>query len=357
MVMHVRRSRLSIAFLIATLVCTRTFTAKAQDLKPEERREKFLKMIDRPRVDPDAKITEKTETDGVCQYRFEFSSEADQRVPAIALLKTSFTEDGKQHPVAIVLHGTGGKKEGELPVLRKLVAKGIIAVAIDGRYHGERGKPADYNNAITQAFKDGGTKGHPMYYDTVWDVMRLIDLLQSRPEVDPQRIGLMGISKGGIETWLAAAVDPRIAVAIPCISLQSFEWSLDHDAWQTRVGTVKAGFNAAAKSDGVEQPDAKFARKFYDRVIPEIYSTFDGPNMMTLIAPRPLLGVSGDKDPINPLPGARLCETAAKGAYEKAGAPEKFQLLVEENTAHAVNAKGEAAGIDWFVKWLRPEEN
>ena len=40
----------------------------------------------------------------------------------------------------------------------------------------------DYNNAIA-AFKDGD-KGHPMYYDTVWDVMRLIDLLQARPEID-----------------------------------------------------------------------------------------------------------------------------------------------------------------------------
>jgi len=349
--------RLSVGCLMLALMGVNTLMARAQDLTPEARRERFLKLIDRPRVDPEAKITEKSENDGVLQYRFEFSSEADQRVPAIALLKTSFTEDGKQHPCAIVLHGTGGKKEGELPVLRKLAAKGIIAVAIDGRYHGERGKPADYNNAIAQAFKDGGAKGHPMYYDTVWDVMRLIDLLQTRPEIDAQRIGLMGISKGGIETWLAAAVDTRIAVAIPCISLQSFEWSLQHDAWQTRVGTVKAGFNAAAKSEGIDQPDAKFARKFYDRVIPEIYSTFDGPNMLTLIAPRPLLGVSGDKDPINPLPGARLCETAAKASYDKAGAPEKFQLLVEENTPHSVNAKGETAAIEWFVKWLKPEEN
>ena len=354
--MH-RSVPLRLAAFLVVIVGLAPAALRAQDLTPEARRERFLKLVDRPRVDPEAKITERSENDGILQYRFEFSSEADQRVPAIALLKSSFTDDGKQHPVAIVLHGTGGKKEGELPVLRKLAAKGIIAVSIDGRFHGERGKPEDYNNAITQAFKDGGAKGHPLYYDTVWDVMRLIDLLQSRPEIDPQRIGLMGISKGGIETWLAAAVDTRIAVAIPCISLQSFEWSLQHDAWQTRVGTVKAGFTAAAKSEGIDQPDATFARKFYDRVIPEIYSTFDAPNMMTLIAPRPLLGVSGDKDPINPLPGAKLCEASAKAAYQKAGAPEKFQLLVEENTAHAVNAKGEAAAIDWFVKWLKPEVN
>ena len=47
----------------------------------------------------------------------------------------------------------------------------------------------------------------------------------------------MGISKGGMETYLASAVDPRIAVAVPVIGAQSFRWALDHDAWQGRVGT------------------------------------------------------------------------------------------------------------------------
>jgi len=355
--MHVRGARLLSVGLFLIIFGLTSRPVAAQAMKPEERRERFLKMIDRPRVDPDGKISEKTEVDGLLQFHFEFSSEADQRVPAIALLKQSILDDGKRHPCTIILHGTGGKKEGELGLLKKLANKGFVAVAIDGRFHGERGTSADYNGAITQAFKDGGKKGHPMYFDTVWDVLRLVDLLQTRPEIDPDRIGLMGISKGGIETWLAAAVDTRIAVAIPCISLQSFEWSLQHDAWQTRVGTVKAGFAAAAKSENITEPDAAFARHFYDRVIPEIYSTFDGPAMLPLIAPRPLLGISGDKDPINPLPGARLCEDAAKAAYSKAGAGDKFQLLVEENTPHSVNAKGEAAAIEWFVKYLKPEAN
>jgi dienelactone hydrolase len=352
--MHRPSRRVSCVVFLA-LIFVAAPAALAEGLKPEERRERFLKLVDRPRVEPEPTISEKTETDGVVEYHFDFSSEADQRVPVIALLKQSLIDDGKRHPCAIVLHGTGGKKEGELPILRKLAAKNFVAVSIDGRFHGERGKSEDYNNAIARAFRDNGSKGHPLYYDTVWDVMRLVDLLQTRPEVDGDRIGLMGISKGGIETWLAAAADPRIAVAIPCISLQSFEWSLGHDAWQTRVGTVKAGFSAAAKSEGIDKPDAKFARRFYDRVIPEIYSTFDGPAMLPLIAPRPLLGISGDRDPINPLPGARLCEEAAKAAYAKAGAGDKFQLMVEENTPHSVNAKGEAAAIAWFVKWLKPD--
>jgi len=51
------------------------------------------------------------------------------------------------------------------------------------------------------------------FYDTVWDVMRLVDYLETRADVDTNRIGLTGISKGGIETCFTAAVDKRIAVA------------------------------------------------------------------------------------------------------------------------------------------------
>ena len=114
-----------------------------------------------------------------------------------------------------------------MPLLRELAAEGFIGVAIDGRYHGERcsaGKgSADYEKAIVQAFRD--QREHPFYFDTVWDVMRLIDYLQTRDDVDATRIGLYGVSKGGIETYLTAAVDPRVKVAVPCIGMQSFHWA------------------------------------------------------------------------------------------------------------------------------------
>ena len=96
-------------------------------------------------------------------------------------------------------------------------------MAIDGRHHGERsaeGKgSAAYDAAIVEAWHSGG---YPFYYDTVWDVMRLVDYLETRDDVDAKRIGLTGISKGGIETYLTAAVDTRIAAAVPCIGVKAF---------------------------------------------------------------------------------------------------------------------------------------
>ena len=319
----------------------------------EDTRQALLKIIDRPHVDLAPEVKQEQIDKGIARFHFTYASEAAQRVPGILLVQDQLLHDGKRHPAAIILHGTGGKKEGNLPMLKRLAEKGFLAVAIDGRFHGERGTPADYNAAITKAFAEGGS--HPLYYDTVWDVMRLVDYLQSRADVDPQRIGLMGISKGGIETWLTAAADPRIAVAIPCISLQSFQWGLEHEGWKTRVGTVQRGFDAAANTANVSAPDAAFAQRFYDRVIPGIHDRFDGPVMVTLIAPRPLLGISGEKDPINPLPGVKLCEHSAIDAYLQAGAPDKFKLIIEPNAGHTVTPDSQTAAVEWFVKWLRPQ--
>jgi dienelactone hydrolase len=285
-----------------------------------------------------------------------FSSEADQRVPVL-ILKPSGGAAGRRLPVVIVLHGTGGKKEGNLGLMKTLVGKGFIAVAPDGRYHGERcakgSGTADYFPAIAQAFKDG--RSHPWLYDTVYDVMRLIDYLQTRPDVDPKRIGLMGFSKGGMETYLASAADERIAVSIPCIGVQSYRYGLENNLWKGRIGTVQGAADMAAKEAGVAVIDTAFVKRFYDRVVPGIYEQFDGPAMLPLIAPRPLLVINGDSDDKTPLAGVKLAADAARGAYEKAGAPERFVLKIEEKTGHQVNPESTKEAVAWFERWLGEE--
>ena len=54
--------------------------------------------------------------------------------------------------------------------------------------------------------------------ERVWDVMRLIDWAQDIPEIDTSTILVMGNSGGGVITCYAAAVDPRITIAVPSCS-------------------------------------------------------------------------------------------------------------------------------------------
>jgi len=316
-------------------------------------RSDFSHLIRHPRVPLSPQIGETSTNSGSIESHFSFAADAQDRVPGI-LLKSE-TAAGRR-PVVIVLHGTGGSKTSVLPLCQKLAAKGFIAVAIDGRYHGERalaGKGSvDYQDAIVRAWH--GSREHPFFYDTVWDVHRLVDYLATREDVDPARIGLIGISKGGIETYLAAADDPRIAVAVPCIGVQSFRRELLNDDWQGRIGTIQNAFDTAAKEAGVKKPDAVFVKAFYDRVAPGIYGKFDGPAMLPLIAPRPLLVINSDSDPHTPMAGVIECTNAAGRAYHALKADDRFAVIIQPKTGHKVLPESEQTAIDWFVKWLKP---
>ncbi len=308
-------------------------------------------MLDRPKVPLAAQVKGLPELEGFTYEHVTFSSEQGQRVPGILLKKDA----GGRRPVVVVLSGTGGTKEGQLPVLKTLAGLGFVAISIDGRYHGERqtGTGAtQYVAAMLETYRTG--QGRPFLYDTVWDLMRLVDYLETRPDVDAKRIGMTGFSKGGMETYLTAAVDPRIAVAVPMIGVQSFNWALEHDMWMSRVGTFQAAVDQAAKEAGVHTIDAAFIRTFYDRVVPGIYTKFDGPAMVPLIAPRPLLVINGDSDARTPLTGLMECIRPTEQAYQRAGAGEKFKLYLQKDTGHTVKPEALQVAMRWFVEWLKP---
>ena len=333
---------------------------------PAEVKAAFLKLLDRPRVPLDVRSGEtKREDRGLVVQRVDFAVEklpdgSTERVPAL-VVRPRAAREGARMPAVIVLHGTGGKKEGSRPWLDELARRGFVAVAIDGRYHGERaggqsGTKA-YNAAVVDAWKSkpGDPQAHPFYYDTCWDAWRTIDYLQTRDDVDPGRVGMIGISKGGIETWLAGAVDDRVKVAVPAISMQSFRWSLDHELYQARANTIREAHQDVAAELGEPKVNARVCRELWSKVIPGILDDFDGPSMVRLFAGRPLLILSGERDPNCPIEGAEIAFLAAKVAYREARAEDRLKIMVARNTGHAITPEQHAAALDWFVTWLRPE--
>ena len=312
-------------------------------------RQEFRRLIDRPRVALEPKTNSLVSSNGLEIARIQFASDAQSVVPGL-LVRTS---GATRQPAVIVAHGTGGNKNQQLGLLQTLARAGFVAVAIDGRYHGERTSlpgTQEYNQAILDAFKTG--HGHPLYYDTVWDIMRLVDYLQTRDDVEPARIGMIGFSKGGIETYFAAAADPRIAVAVPCIGMQEFSWGLEHQDWHGRTDTFKQSFEAAAR-ESHQPPDAGFAKEFFDHVTPGIYSRFDGPRMIQLISPRPLLLINGEIDHHTPLPGLLDCAESAREIYAQKRVAEKFRLIIEEKTEHKVTPAAQREANEWFKHWLK----
>jgi dienelactone hydrolase len=351
--------------LVSALVCV-CRPAPGQEAPtypaPDTVKAAFLKLLDRPKVPLDVKEGPVSRIDGCVLEHLSFAAEkkADgkiERVPTIVLRPEKV--DGKL-PAVIVLHGTGGSKDGQVPFMKELVKRGIIGVAIDARYHGARAtggtKPNAYNQAIIRAWqtKTGEPMEHPFYYDTCWDIWRTVDYLETRPDVDAKKLGIIGFSMGGIETWLAAAVDERLLASVPAIGVQSFRWSLDNDKWQGRAGTIKAAHEMAAKDLGESAINQRVCRELWSKVIPGILDQFDCPSMVRLFAGRPLLIVSGTKDGNCPYGGAKLAIESAQRAYKEADATDRLRVMVEE-VGHTVTPAQRAAALEWFERWLVKE--
>jgi len=327
---------------------------------PAAVRSAFLKLLDRPKVPADASIEEvRVHAPGWVLEHLSIATEkkADGAIERVPMLILRPEKSGKTLPAVIVLHGTGGNMQGQLGIMKELAARGIIGVAIDARYHGERSGGAKgaaaYNEAIVRAWKakPGAAMEHPFYYDTVWDLWRVVDYLQSRSDIDAKNLGMIGFSMGGIQTWLAASVDERIKAAVPAIGVQSFRWSLENGQWQGRAKTIKLAHEAAARDLGEPEVNAKVCRALWGKIIPGITEQFDCPSMLRLFAGRALLIVGGTKDANCPYGGAKIAIAAAERAFHETNAQDKLRVMIAE-VGHTVTAAQRAAALEWFERWL-----
>lgn len=326
----------------------------------------FLKLLDRPKIDAAPKTIDEPRTAaGLVTEHLSIATErkADGSIERMPLLIVRPEKATGQLPVVVVLHGTGGNKESYRGFCGELAKRGLVAVAIDARYHGERIPGGAHGNkeyvaAITRAWraKPGEPQEHPFYFDTCWDLWRLVDYLQTRDDIDPHRIGMYGVSMGAIEIWLAASVDERFGVVVPAIGVQSLRWTLEHEVWQGRAGTIRGAHEAAAKDLGESQVNAKVCRALWNKVVPGILDQFDCPSMIRLFAGRPMLILSGEKDPNNPLGGAKLAFASAEQAYRAAGASDKLKIDVAAGIGHQVTDAQRAEAVEWLVKWLAPSD-
>ena len=89
----------------------------------------FLQLIDRARVPLASEERELSQTNGLVRILFTFAADAEQRVSGILVKRSSVTG---QRPLVIALHGTGGTKESQLPLLTRLADLDFIGVALGG---------------------------------------------------------------------------------------------------------------------------------------------------------------------------------------------------------------------------------
>jgi len=346
-------------FLLGTFSAAGIRAQSTQYPPPKQVAHDFRALVQKTKTDFNISTPVIT-TDAVfIEKRFITYRGKAEKIPLVIYKPLDAAE--KRLPVVICLHGTGGSKDASdvKNILYRLTKAGFIGVAIDARYHGERvgdgvNDSKAYVEAITRAWKNTDTahQEHPFFFDTVADIWTLIDYLTLRPDIDATRIGMTGISMGGIETWMAASVDTRVKVIVPIIAAQSFQWSLGNDRWQGRAHTIWAAHRQAAADLGDTAVNKQNVKAVWDKLLPGITGEFDCPSMLRLFAPRPLLILSNEKDENCPLPGAQIAFAEAKQAYQEKGAADKLEMVVSPNEPHRLLPGHVKRMIEFFSKWL-----
>ena len=201
---------------------------------------------------------------------------------------------------------------------------GVAAVAIEPMGFGCRRDPLNAQRGLTQKGCEPIAGGALMLGQTligwrVWDVLRTIDYIATRPDLDASRVGCMGISGGGTATLFAAALEPRLRVAMVSGYLNTFRDS---------VGSLA---------------------HCVDNYVPGILNWAEMSDLAGLIAPRPLFVESGEKDRIFPLSASVESFRAVREIYRVFGAEDRIEQEVFPDE-HAFWGK---RGIPFVARHLR----
>lgn len=205
---------------------------------------------------------------------------------------------------------------------RKFARLGFVVLIIETIQLGEI--PGYHHGTYRYGWFNWYSLGYTPAGVEVWNAVRALDLLETRREVDPGRMGVTGISGGGAMSWYVAAVDDRSRVVAPVCGTATIE---SHVCKRTIEGHC----------------DCMFWINNY---------MWDLSDVGALVAPRPLLVASAEGDWIFDIESVRKIYGKLRKLYELLGAPENIRLVVTPGP-HSYHEISRREVFAWFVKHLR----
>jgi predicted esterase len=277
--------------------------------------EKFFELLgDFPEpVDPAAEVIYSIEDRGLIRERVILDVDAHMSMPCVVLRLPDMAPDGS-NPAILCSHGHGAY--GKEPVAgnasssalvahiadhnynyaEHMARAGFLTISPDLRVFGERGdggNPYPGRDKCNVHFIRGAMLGVFTLTLNIWDMKCCVDYLETRAEVNPERIGMMGLSQGGTMTTFATAAEPRIKAADIMGYLNPWE----------RFAINNANFCGS-------------------QMVPGIFKWFDTHDIAGLICPRPLLIEMGIHDTCFDIESQLKGFAALEPIYEAAGARE-----------------------------------
>jgi pimeloyl-ACP methyl ester carboxylesterase len=299
-------------------------------------RQSLLQMIgglpgQKTKLNP--RITGKIQMDGYSIEKLIFES-----LPGVFVTALVYVPDdhSQKHPAVLVPagHATNGKIHYQA-LCQRLAARGYVVIAWDPVGQGERSQFWDaksnksrYNLVCAEHAVLGNLAylaGANLARWEIWDGMRAVDYLLTRPEVDGERISITGTSGGGTQTALIAALDPRIKVAVPSCYISSLP--------------MRMGNRIFADPDSDPEQD----------LFGMSSSGIGHPGLLLLMYPRPVMVASAVLD-FFPIEGARKSFRETQRLYEHFGYANRI-AMTEGYHAHQYSDENQEAALDFLDRF------
>jgi len=215
------------------------------------------------------------------------------------------------------LHGRSGIQR---PYYAEALARaGIGGMCIDTWAFGDR-----QGRSESFLFKKMLWEGQVMWGMMVFDSIKAVEYLTTRPDVDAARIGTLGLSMGSTMAWWTAALDECVKVCVDICCLTDF--------------------HALIESGGLDGHGIYY-------YVPSLLKHFTTGQINALISPRPHLALAGNYDGLTPRAGLDRLQRELSQAYLDDGAPEAWKLCRYE-TGHFETAVMRAKVMKFLQRWL-----
>jgi dienelactone hydrolase len=302
--------------------------------QPELRRQlsEMLGLYPMPERTPLAPVVTKT----IRKELYTVENLHFQSMPGLYVTANLYIPNHVQEPLPAILYvcGHAHAKEGGISFGNKTAYQhhgiwfakhGFVCLTIDTIQLGE------IEGLHHGTYREGrwwwNSRGYTPAGVEAWNGMRALDYLQTRPEVDPNRLGITGRSGGGVYSWWVAALDERIKAAVPVAGITDLHnYVID--------GAVEG------------HCDCMFMVNTH---------RWDYPIIASLVAPRALLIANSDKDSIFPLDGVVRTHRQVQQVYSKLGVEDRVGLLITEGP-HKDTQDLQVPSFRWFQKWLKDSD-
>jgi dienelactone hydrolase len=322
-----------------------------------------------PASDPQVKVLDRTDRGSYLREHLEINTTPDIRASAYLLLPK---EAKRPSPALVALHDHGGfylwgkeklvRVDPEHPELTKyketyyggrsianeLVRLGFVVLVPDMLHWGERGlyldadpprirqrtldvtpqDVLDFNARSSQheelISRTALTCGVTWSGINAWDDLRMTDYLVRRPEVDPKRIGCLGLSLGSVRTIYLGALHPAIRASVAVCWMAEYQGMARNN--------VRNGIG-------------------FTKLVPGLYTDLDWPDLGALHWPDALMTINGRQDTLYPFRAAERAVEKLRRIFTKMGGPGKFEGVFFDGP-HEFNREMQGLAFGWLQKEL-----